>query len=342
MRLTVTTWNIAHASLSETVPPNANLGRITATLAAKNADFILLNELKNWDGPFGGGYSDVEIQARKIAQDLGMHFVSANTVATGLTGHMAVGVLSRYPLHGESYQEVSPGYGLIEVSADVPHTTPIRLYSLRFDHVSDAARAAGCNALRQRIQQLPVGTSAVAGGDFNTHRFNSWFAQLVDQAGLTASTNFMPGTASNPPSDADLIDHILTRGPATMSSASYQPAPPDTSDHPLVTALLELADTETYMTIAPVVYSNDPGLQEVYVAAQDSSHNPIDGAVLFDGKQVGTTFNPFTYKYKYVIRNVPAPGGGHVPTRILLPPAGRVRANGFPETTIHFEPTPEA
>ncbi len=143
MELTAVTWNIAHASMTESLPPNANLGRITQRLSELNADFIMLNEVKNWDGLTGGFYGGVD-QAQKIAQDLGMHHVNANVSPTGLTGHMAVAVLSKYPLRGFTAVEVSPGYGLAEVFVDIAHLAPICLYSLRFDHLSVAAKLSGC------------------------------------------------------------------------------------------------------------------------------------------------------------------------------------------------------
>lgn len=84
MEFSVITWNIAEGSLTETLPPNSTIPDIAKALALAAPDFVLLNEVKNWDGPFGWAYGGMN-QAGQLAHDLGMGYQIANVNVTGLT-----------------------------------------------------------------------------------------------------------------------------------------------------------------------------------------------------------------------------------------------------------------
>jgi endonuclease/exonuclease/phosphatase family metal-dependent hydrolase len=247
LRLRIFCWNIDEGrNLSGGTPKekNAELPRIAEQIRSKAPDVVLLNELKNerpW--PFGSGVN----QASNLAGATGLKYCHwANTVATGLTGHKAVAVLSRYPIEQSRYHPVMRGtsataYGTLQVTMTAEGLTH-QIFSMRFDAHNTADNVAGHQQAVNLIRGLDPSHAVIYGGDFNAILRDPQTTSFISDSGLRDALIERPDQEMCG-SPATTGDHIFFRGPYTVAdSAQRCPWPGDNqvSDHAWVFA--ELVD----------------------------------------------------------------------------------------------------
>ena len=233
--LRIMVWNIAEGSDDKVYEANATLPDIAEQIKNLSPDIVLLNELHNTRGwPFGSGVN----QAVAIANMAGLPYAQwGNTNATGLTGHKAVAVLSRYPsespvvhkiMHGNS----ETGYGTLQVAVNINHIRHY-VFSTRFDaHVIEDNIAAHQQSI-DLIKSLDPNAPVIFGGDFNTNPDTPQMKNFELNSGLKHACleRIDPEICGG-----HGIDHIFYRGPYQVADLRQRCQWPEKelSDHPWI------------------------------------------------------------------------------------------------------------
>lgn len=245
-------WNIAEGSMTGALPANSTLPRIVEQIQNLSPDLVLLNEVKNWRGfPFGSGVNQVQ----KISELTGLSYSHwGNTVATGLTGHKAVAVLSRHLLGSPTVHRVirngsETAFATIETTVRINNIVH-HIFSTRFapknspDHtVENALGIAQSVDLVQKIDnRIPV----IFGGDFNAEANSPEMINCASNIGLKDAYTELPDPEYCGVDPSKRIDFIFYRGPYRVNVMQYRcpwASENQPSDHPWV--FVELFSTES-------------------------------------------------------------------------------------------------
>lgn len=247
-KLRIMAWNIAEGRLTPDSPSNIKLPAIAQHICALSPDIVLLNEVKNErDWPFGSGVNQVE----ELARLTGMPYRHwANTVATGLTGHKAVGILSRYPLgvprvHRVMCDGSETAFATLETTVTVNNRVH-HLLSTRFAPHNTPEHAvenvAGITQAISLVRNIDPQRPVIFGGDFNAEPQTPQMVNFYANSGLLDAYKVLP--------DPELcstyrVDYIFYRGPYKLNVMQQRcswPSSDEPSDHPFV--FIELESTE--------------------------------------------------------------------------------------------------
>ena len=247
--LRVMCWNVAEGSDDQHLPANAALPAIAEQVRAKAPDILLLNELKHWDG-ISGWMGGSVIQAQVLRDLTGMPYAHwTSTVQTGLTGHKAVAVLSRYPLGAAARYPILHGtepttYATLGTNF-VADGRLHRVFTTRFDAHHEDDNVAAHQQSIDLVQSLGTGANILFGGDFNANLANDWqFRRFCQISGLTHTFQALPDpTPCIEDGNGQLVvDHIFFRGPYQVLQLEvrcpWAATAQQVSDHPWVFAEL--------------------------------------------------------------------------------------------------------
>jgi endonuclease/exonuclease/phosphatase family metal-dependent hydrolase len=251
----VMTWNIAEGKFlgHGDQPENSQLGLIAQRIREQNPDLVFLNECKNWNWPYGNGVH----QVAALAAMTGLHFQWVNTVATFLTGHKAVAVLSRWPLWGTSAHPLPNGFAIMRTHLFLDGLTYV-LFSLRFapgqGGQAEAEQTIGLAHLAGLVSAVPAGIPIIAAGDFNCGFVDGawqphfmWFAQNSGLRRAPAEQPHEQPDPSVPPCGWDrILDFIFFRGPHRVVMTRRECPDPHPSDHPYEVADLQFTRNEDW------------------------------------------------------------------------------------------------
>lgn len=260
---TVMAYNIEE----HTDPETANFWSVVSTIRGRNADIVLLNEVKMKSGYVINGVD----QMTYLAQQSGYPYWTYHpTTNTGWTGTKGVAVLSRFPiLDKKTYQVPVAGasFGILQTTMNIKgYMTEV--FSLRFspmhrlwldgpkDTSYDAnewpSNEAGHALAKQLARGVPGNRAVIMGGDFNAtwrHAYagswpvntqTPWTVDFRDTSGLKdALVEY-----ERPYGGAwdGRVDYIYYRGPyvakQTISQFGYSGA----SDHAYVQTTLGFSE----------------------------------------------------------------------------------------------------
>jgi endonuclease/exonuclease/phosphatase (EEP) superfamily protein YafD len=226
--LRVMCWNIMEGEGA------GGLDALAAEINRQNPDLVLLNEARDYYAVWGPNQTEV------LAQKTGMpHFTLLHTVATGITGHKAVSVLSRFPL-GQTidrrvmYNGEPTAFATLETSV-VLNGIRHRILSTRFapqnSYQHELENAAGISQATQLMRGRDESVPVIFGGDFNA-RFNSYSMQQ-----FMANSRLNNVAVESPDAgqfDSNPIDFVFYRGPWRVVSHRQRFPSPNPSDHPWI------------------------------------------------------------------------------------------------------------
>jgi endonuclease/exonuclease/phosphatase family metal-dependent hydrolase len=262
--LRIMCWNIAegrhnHNALDSSLPA------IAEHIQTHSPDIVLLNEAHNTRrlpliGPpiWGTGVNQVQ----RLAELTGLtHCHWGNTAATGITGHKAVGILSRYPLGQPHVHPVmngthATGCATLETTVTINDLTHY-VFSTRFEPqhhipgtdtvVPDLLRdnVGGHHQAVDLIRNRPRTAPIIFGGDFNSTVDAQQMVYFKANSGLT-DASAAPGASPVETCDGGPeVDYIFFRGPYEVvrfeQRCPWGHAP--VSDHPSLIAELRLTES---------------------------------------------------------------------------------------------------
>lgn len=246
--LRVVAWNLAEGTHDRTWDQLVCLNAISAAIANRNVDIVLLNEVCAYNAITYNGVDQVSWLAQRAGYP---HVQRALTATLALRGEKQVAVLSRIPLLSVERIQHSAywdggGYATLHVTANIDGRR-CHVFSTRFTAYSVAENLASHQALRDAIAAIPDNEAVIFGGDFNTRAGSdsNWPAtqsRVVDFASFASTTRLRDVLNEGWGDGEGRVDHLLIRGPWAVAHAEFQdPVQPNPSDHPWVLADLVTA-----------------------------------------------------------------------------------------------------
>jgi endonuclease/exonuclease/phosphatase family metal-dependent hydrolase len=238
--LKILCWNIAEGMFG--------LDPVVAHIRQKDPDIVLLNEVRQRRWPFGTD------QVKELAAKTGLpHYSFGKTVATGLTGHKGVAVLSKYHLGPSRMHTVLRGqrktaFSTLITSAMI-NGVRHELLSTRFAPHNSADHAMenrmGVVQAAELARTLSPDLPLIFGGDFNARLHTDQMKLFNSTSGLKDAheecPDPTPGACWDP---SDRIDFIFYRGKYKVRTLEFRCPEPQGSDHPSVFAILESTQDE--------------------------------------------------------------------------------------------------
>jgi endonuclease/exonuclease/phosphatase family metal-dependent hydrolase len=229
-QLRVMCWNIALGSYNDLENNrNGELPGIVTTIRVVDPDVVFINEARVW-------HQDID-QIKYIAYRTRTSFYQWGRVDnTGITGHLVVAVLSKFPLgQGETHLFPVPSrllvtnpfyaqFGVLKTSF-VFNNVVHHIFSTRYDAYDQEYNEQGVRRTTELIQSLDPAAPVIIGGDFNANKTSPHMRAFI-------ATNRLIDVFGDQPHDR--IDLIFFRGPYAVFRAKN----PDTgySDHGYVVA----------------------------------------------------------------------------------------------------------
>jgi endonuclease/exonuclease/phosphatase family metal-dependent hydrolase len=299
IRLRIMCWNIQAGDADSTRPEGEILPRIAEHIRAKSPDIVLLNEVRRRGFPWGVDQTAV------LANSTGLPYYRFGVaVATGITGHKGMAVLSRFSLGPTRLHPVMRGstataYAILETSVMVDRLVH-QLFSTRFDAHNRTDNVAAHQQAIDLVRRVNPSVPVIFGGDFNATRRTSQMHNFMANSGLTDAFSVLPDPSPCGPAEAeDRVDYVFYRGPykvTLMEQRCPWPGEHPVSDHPwIVVGLEEILALRVDVMPAPLPFWKPV---ELTVSARDGRTGaPVLGRVLIGNAAVADTDTPFTYTF---------------------------------------------